>query len=148
MKPLLNSQSSSLKKLMEQAELYQALLEVGQMCLPTELQSHLVGVSFESNTLILQIDDNIWTTQLRFFEPNLLNVYRDHFPHLELNKTQVKVLPISETPTAKRAVTTHPSHKDAEEMQNLAKVIRSKGLQEALLKLSRRADSEEDDHKP
>lgn len=142
MKPLLNSQTSSLKKLMEQAELYQALLEVGQMCLPSELQSHLVGVSFEHNTLILQIDDNIWTTQLRFFEPNLLNIYRDHFPHLELNKTQVKVLPISEPPAVKRAVTTHPSQKDAEMMQSLAKEVQSKGLQEALLKLSRRADCE------
>jgi len=145
MKPLLNRQSSLLKNLMREAELFQALLEVGQRCLPSELQSHLVGVSFERNTLILQIDDNLWTTQLRFFEPNLLNVYRDHFPHLELNKTQVKVLPISELPTVKRKVSTHPSEEDATEMKNMAQGIKSEGLQKALLKLSQRAETDHSD---
>ncbi len=140
MKPLLNRQSSLLKNLMREAELFQALLEVGQQTLPKELKAHLVGVGFEKGTLILQIDDNIWATQLRFFEPNLLNVYRDHFPHLELNKTQIKVLPISEQPRVKRVVSTHPSAADAEEMKSMAQQIESKGLKEALLKLSKRAD--------
>ena len=143
MKPLLNRQSSLLKNLMREAELYQALLEVGQACLPSELVTHLVGVGFERNTLILQIDDNIWATQLRFFEPSLLDVYQQHFPHLELNRTHIKVIPLSEPATVTRKVSTHPSHDDAEEMQKIADGIESKGLQDALRKLSLRADTED-----
>lgn len=146
MKPLLNRQSSLLKNLMREAELYQALLEVGQQCLPSELKAHLVGVGFEKNVLILQIDNNIWATQLRFFEPTILTVYQENFPHLELNRTHIKVLPIGEAPRVKRKVKTHPSQEDALEMQTLAGQVESKGLQAALLKLSLRAnedDSEE-----
>lgn len=143
MKPLLNRQSGLLKNLMREAELYQALLEVGQQCLPTELKAHLVGVGFEKNVLILQIDDNIWATQLRFFEPTILNVYQENFPHLELNRTHIKVLPIAEPPRVKRKVTTHPSQEDANEMQKLAGKVESKGLQAALLKLSERANEED-----
>jgi len=144
MKPLLNRQSGLLKNLMREAELYQALLEVGQACLPSELVTHLVGVGFERNTLILQIDDNIWATQLRFFEPNLLEIYQHNFPHLELNRTHIKVLPIGEPPRVVRKVTTHPSHEDADEMQRLANGIESKGLQAALMKLSLRANSDDE----
>lgn len=143
MKPLLNRQSNLLKNLMREAELYQALLEVGQRCLPNELKAHLVGVGFEKNTLILQIDDNIWTTQLRFFEPNILNVYQENFPHLELNRTHIKVLPISEPKKAKRQVTTHPTQEDAQAMQTLADHVESKGLQDALIRLSLRAQEKE-----
>lgn len=144
MKPLLNRQTHLLKNLMREAELYQALLEVGQRCLPTELKHHLVGVGFEKNVLILQIDDNIWATQLRFFEPNILNVYQDNFPHLELNRTHIKVLPISEPASVKRKVTTHPSPEDAEAMQTLANHVESKGLQAALMRLSLRANKEDE----
>lgn len=140
MKPLLNRQSNLLQKLMSEAELFQALLEVGQACLPDELQPHLVGVGFEDGVLVLQIDDNLWATQLRFFEPNLLNIYRDHFPHLGLRKTKIKVLPLAEPPEPKRKVSTSPSTEDAKAMQALANQVESKGLQAALLKLSQRAE--------
>ena len=132
---------------MREAELYQALLEVGQACLPNELMPHLIGVGFEKNTLILQIDDNIWATQLRFFEPNLLGIYQTNFPHLELNRTHIKVLPISEPPAVKRKVSTHPSQEDANEMQKIAATIQSKGLQNALNKLSLRSQSEQETDK-
>lgn len=142
MKPLLNRQSHLLKNLMREAELYQALLEVGQHCLPVELKPHLVGVGFEKHVLILQIDDNIWSTQLRFFEPSILTVYQESFPHLELNRTHIKVVPIGEPPRPKRKVTTHPSLEDAAAMQTLAGHVESKGLQAALMKLSLRANED------
>ncbi|MBD3754512.1 MAG: DUF721 domain-containing protein [Gammaproteobacteria bacterium] len=140
MKALLNKQSATLANLIEEAQLYQALLQVGQEALPEALKPHLVGVGFEQNTLILQIDDNLWSTQLRFFEPTVLAIYQQHFPHLKLQRTQIRVLPISEPPRPKRAVTSTPSAQDAEQMQAIASEIKSPGLKKALERLSQRAE--------
>lgn len=139
MKPLLNKQSGLLENLMQEVQLFQALLEVGQDCLPDELKPHLIGVTFEAKCLILQIDDNIWSTQLRFYEPNLLGIYQSHFPHLQLNKTRIQVIPISVPPTKKRKVSTCPTQQDAEEMRLLGEKVESEGLKAALNKLSQRS---------
>lgn len=142
MKPILNKHGGALENLMREAQLFQALLEVGQDCLPVELQPHLVGVSFEQHTLILQIDDNIWATQLRFYEPNLLGVYQGHFPHLQLRRTKVQIIPVSAPPRPRRAVSSTPSKEDAQAMRDLGSKIASKGLKSALERLSRRAENE------
>ncbi|WP_373019076.1 DciA family protein [Thiomicrorhabdus sp.] len=139
MKPLLNKQSGALENLIQEAQLFQALLEVGQDCLPEELKPHLIGVSFEQNTLILQIDDNIWSTQLRFYEPNLMGIYQSHFPHLGLNKTKIQVIPISAPPPVRRKVSTTPSYEDAQEMREIGNKVKSEGLKAALDRLSKRA---------
>lgn len=139
MKALLNKQSARLANLIEEAQLYQALLQVGQDALPEALKTHLIGVGFEQHTLILQIDDNLWSTQLRFFEPEILALYRQHFPHLQLQRTHIRVLPISEPPRPKRAVTSTPSADDAEQMQKIAENVQSPGLKKALKRLSQRA---------
>lgn len=144
MKPLLNQAQGALKNLLEDAQLFQALLEVGQDCLPSELQPHLVGVSFEKNTLLLQLDEAIWATQLRFYEPNLLGAYQQHFPHLELNRVKVSVLPRAAEPKKKKKVVTHPTDADALEMLKICEKIKSKGLQDALASLSLRAKKNAD----
>ncbi len=139
MKPLLNQARGALNTLLESAQLYQALLEVGQDTLPKTLQPHLIGVSFEQQRLILQIDDNIWATQLRFYEPTLLGIFQEHFPHLELNSVKVKVV-LQATATKKEwQVTSYPSDQDAIEMQQLSEQVPSEGLKKALNKLSLRA---------
>ncbi|WP_040728023.1 DUF721 domain-containing protein [Thiomicrorhabdus sp. Kp2] len=139
MKPLLNQAQGALKNLLADAQLFQALLEVGQDSLPTELQPHLVGVSFEKNTLLLQLDESIWATQLRFYEPNLLGIYQEHFPHLELRNVKVHVLPQSPDPVRTKKIVTPPSNQDAEEMLQISQSVKSKGLSEALKSLSLRA---------
>ncbi|MDG6778481.1 DciA family protein [Thiomicrorhabdus sp. zzn3] len=144
MKPLLNKQSAQLENLIREAQLFQALLEVGQDALPSELKPHLVGVSFEKNTLILQLDDNLWATQLRFHEPNLLGVYQSHFPHLQLRKTKIKIIPISVSPQPKRPVSSSPSEQDAKEMLEIGEKVQSKGLRDALHRLSLRAQEKRD----
>jgi len=139
MKPLLNQAHGALKNLLADAQLFQALLEVGQDSLPMDLQPHLVGVSFEQNTLLLQIDESIWATQLRFYEPNLLGIYQEHFPHLELKKVKVQVLPQSPEPHRTKKIVTPPSVADAEQMLEISTKVKSKGLSEALKTLSLRA---------
>ncbi|GAB6070733.1 hypothetical protein JCM30760_18300 [Thiomicrorhabdus hydrogeniphila] len=139
MKPLLNQAQGALKNLLADAQLFQALLEVGQDSLPMDLQPHLVGVSFEKNTLLLQLDESIWATQLRFYEPNLLGIYQEHFPHLELNKVKVQVLPQSPEPIKTKRVVTPPSEMDAEQMLEISQHVKSKGLSDALKSLSLRA---------
>lgn len=144
MKGLLNKHRGVLSNLMQEAELFQALLEVGQDALPPELKPHLIGVSFEQRTLILQIDDNIWATQLRFYEPDLLGIYQRHFPHLQLNRSKVQVIPIQSPPTVKRPVSSKPSESDAEQMREIGEQTGSERLKKALFKLSQRAEEEQE----
>lgn len=139
MKPLLNQASGALHNLMQDAQLFQALLEVGQEALPKALQPHLIGVSFDQQVLILQLDESIWATQLRFYEPNLLSIFQDHFPHLELNRVKVKVLPQPTVVKKIREVASYPSEEDADALDSLSEQVESKGLSEALKKLSLRA---------
>ncbi|GEM_PF-1476180 len=139
MKPLLNQASGVLNHLLENAQLYQTLLDVGQDTLPNTLKPHLIGVSFEQNTLILQIDEAIWATQLRFYEPTLLGIFQEHFPHLELHCAKVKVLPQPKNIQKEWHVASYPSDQDATEMQQICEKVQSKGLKEALNKLSLRA---------
>ncbi|BCN93847.1 hypothetical protein THMIRHAM_16320 [Thiomicrorhabdus immobilis] len=139
MKPLLNQAQGALKNLLEDAQLFQALLEVGQDSLPSELQPHLVGVSFEKNTLLLQLDEAIWATQLRFYEPNLLGIYQEHFPHLELSRVKVHILPKAQEPIKTKKMVVPPSPEDAEAMLDLSQKVKYEGLSKALASLSLRA---------
>ncbi len=139
MKPLLNQASGALTNLLQDAQLYQALLEVGQDTLPKALQPHLVGVSFEGHALLLQLDESIWATQLRFYEPSLLGIFQEHFPHLELNRVKIKILPQPQEPQKKRHTISYPSDQDALEMLQIGEHIKSDGLKQALQKLSLRA---------
>ncbi|VAW47126.1 hypothetical protein MNBD_GAMMA03-144 [hydrothermal vent metagenome] len=139
MKPLLNQANGALNNLLENAQLYQALLDVGQDTLPNTLKPHLIGVSFEQYTLILQLDESIWATQLRFYEPTLLGIFQEHFPHLELNNVKIKILPQPQEPKKKRHTISYPSDQDALEMLQIGEHIESDGLKQALQKLSLRA---------
>ncbi len=139
MKPLLKQASGALNNLLEDAQLFQALLDVGQDGLPRDLKPHLIGVSFDQQTLILQLDESIWATQLRFYEPNLLGTFQEHFPHLELNRVKVNILPQPKEVRKVRQVTSYPSAEDAQEMNSMGDAIESEGLSNALKKLSLRA---------
>lgn len=140
MKSLLNQSGHGLTQIIEQAELFQALLALGQNCLTDKLKPHLIGVSFEDHTLICQLDDNLWSTQLRFFEPELLQVYQTHFPHLNLQKIKIQILPLAERTLPKPQTMERPSPSCAQEMQSLSEKIENTGLKNALLKLSKRAE--------
>ncbi|WP_127470256.1 DciA family protein [Thiomicrorhabdus aquaedulcis] len=139
LKPLLNQSGGALNHLLQEAQLFQALLSVGQAQLPPELQAHLIGVGFEQSTLILQIDESIWATQLRFFEDTVLNVYKTHFPHLALTRVKIHIFPKSQTPIKVPKTSSFPSDTDAQTMQLIARNTDSQGLKMALLKLSQRA---------
>ena len=140
MKPLLNQAKGALKNLMDNAQVFQALLDVGQENLPSDLRPHLVGVSFEQQTLLLQLDEAIWATQLRFYEPNLLAIYQQHFPHLELNRVKVNILPKQIEPQKKVHIMQPPSSDAGNEMRQISEQVESEGLKQALLSLSKRAE--------
>ncbi len=139
MKPLLKQANGALNNLLQDAQLFQALLDAGQDGLPLDLKPHLIGVSFDQQTLILQLDESIWATQLRFHEPNLLGTFQTHFPHLELNRVKVNILPQPKEIRKVHQVTSYPSTEDAQEMKSMGNTIRSEGLSNALKNLSLRA---------
>jgi hypothetical protein len=141
MKPILNKAQGNLKNLLESAKVYQALLESGRDHLPLAMQEHLLGVSFEDQTLLLQIDSPAWATRMRYYEPTILGTFQQNFPHLQLNKVKVSVLPLEEQPKPKKEIVSHPSESDAEHMRQLSEDVESDELSAALLRLSQRAKS-------
>lgn len=143
MKPILNQAYGSLQNLLDSAQVYQALLDTGRDHLPAEMQEHLLGVSFQQQTLLLQIDSPAWATRMRFYEPTILGTFQQHFPHLQLNQVKVSVLPMEEIPRPKKEIVSHPSEADAEDMRELSEAVESQELKAALLKLSHRAKNAE-----
>lgn len=143
-KPLLNQSGGTLNNLLQEAQLFQALLSVGQAELPPELRPHLLGVGFERGILMLQIDEGIWATQLRFFEPAVLNVYQTHFPHLALSRVKIHILPKAQSSQRPHKIRSYPNQDDAQTMHCIANNVTSTGLKTALLKLSQRAKTSND----
>lgn len=117
--------------------MYQALLDLGRDVLPQELAVHLVGVFFEKERLILQIDQSIWATQLRFYEPSVLGVFQESFPHLHLKRVLVKVVPPAPEPEKRPLQMEQLSKQNALQMRELSEHIESPDLKAALQRLSR-----------
>ncbi len=140
MNSALKQTGDGLNNIMEQVQLYQALLDLGKSCLPHKLAQHLAGVSFEKNNLICQLDDNLWATQLRFHAPEILAAYRNHFPHLNLNNLKIQIIPLAERKILKPVTMEKLSKNVAIEMQSLSQKVTSKGLKQALENLSKRTD--------
>lgn len=136
MKHLLNE--PGLVKLFQQAELYQALLDLGQSALPDNLASHLVGVSIEQQSLICLVDGANWASKLRFFEQALLHHYDQNLPHLNLNQIQFKIMMGSHDKPRTKKAANRPDALAAQQMQALSKEVSPK-LADALKKLSQRA---------
>ena len=128
----------SLMKLFQQAELYQALLELGQSALPDNLVEHLVGVSIEQQTLVCLVDGANWASKLRFFEQSLLHHYDQNLPHLKLNQIHFKVMLDSGKPARVKRSANRPDAEAAEQMIKLSENLPPK-LADALTKLSQRA---------
>ncbi|CAN8142713.1 hypothetical protein THIOSC15_60004 [uncultured Thiomicrorhabdus sp.] len=78
---------------------------------------------------------------MRYYEPTILGTFQQNFPHLQLNKVKVSVLPLEEQPKPKKEVVSHPSESDAEHMRQLSEDVESDELSAALLRLSQRAKS-------
>lgn len=129
---------SGLTKLFQQAELYQALLELGQSVLPGNLATHLTGVSIEQQTLICLTDGANWASKLRFFEQTLLHHFDQNLPHLQLNQVYFKVMVDLDTPAGIKRSPNRPDTEAAEQMKTLSKTLSPK-LADALTKLSERA---------
>lgn len=128
----------SLTKLFQQAELYQALLELGQSVLPDNLASHLRGVSIEQQMLICLVDGPNWASKLRFFEQSLLHHYDQNLPHLKLNQIHFKIMIESDKPASLKRPANRPDAKSAEQMKKLSENLPPK-VANALTKLSQRA---------
>ena len=132
----LNQKGGALHDLLENAQMFQALLELGKDGLPEPLNQHLIGVFFDEEVLILQIDHAVWATQLRFYEPHILGVFQQSLPHLKLQRVKVKVVP-PKAETPKRQLEMAPlSKQNAMQMRELSEHIDTPELKAALQRLS------------
>lgn len=127
-----------LLKLLQQAELYQALLDLGRSSLPDNLSDKLAGVSVEQQVLVCIVEQSAWAAKLRFFEQPLLQAYQQNLPHLNLNQVQFKVRQIQ--PREQKVIrnANRPNSEAAEQMRELSKTL-PEGLAQAILRLSQRA---------
>lgn len=132
----LQQSGGALSSLLENAQMFEALLELGRQELPTPLNQHLIGTFFEGNTLFLQIDEGVWATQLRFYEPTVLAVFQHNLPHLELTRVKVQVIPKIQEPKKPRRTMRPLSRQNALQMRELSEHIDSPKLRDALQKLS------------
>lgn len=127
-----------LSKLLQQAELYHALLNLGRSSLPDKLAAKLVGVSIEQHTLVCIVEQSTWAAKLRFFEQPLLQTYQQNLPHLNLNQVAFKVRQV--TPSENKVIrhANRPSKQAAAQMRELSKTL-PEGLAQAMIRLSQRA---------
>lgn len=131
-----------LVKLFQQAELYQALLDLGRANLPTDLAPHLIGISIDQNKLVCLTQHAVWASKLRFFEQALLHDFTTHLPHLKLNQVIFKVVADEQKPAAKKRTVLRPDLQAAQQMKALSEQLENKQLAQALLRLSQRAESD------
>ncbi len=131
-----------LVKLFQQAELYQALLDLGRANLPTDLAPHLIGISIDQNKLVCLTQHAVWASKLRFFEQTLLHEFATHLPHLKLNQVIFKVVADEQKPAAKKRTVQRPDLQAAQQMKALSEQLENKQLAQALLRLSQRAEGD------
>lgn len=131
-----------LVKLFQQAELYQALLDLGRSNLPTDLAPHLTGISIDQNKLVCLTQHAVWASKLRFFEQTLLHDFTTHLPHLKLNQVVFKVVADEQKPAVKKRTVQPPDLQAARQMKVLSEQLENKKLAQALLRLSQRAESD------
>lgn len=132
----LEKSSGPLNVLLENAQMFEALLKLGKQALPQPLNQHLVGIFFEGERLFLQIDEGVWATQLRFYEPKILEIFQQNLPHLGLNRVKVQVIPKIKEPKKPQRSMQPLSRQNALQMRELSEHIESKRLRDALQKLS------------
>lgn len=131
-----------LVKLFQQAELYQALLDLARANLPTELAPHLTGISIDQNKLVCLTEHAVWASKLRYFEQTLLQDFNGHLPHLKLNQVVFKVMLDGQEPIVKKRLVQAPDTQAAQQMKALSEQLGNSKLAQALLRLSQRAESE------
>jgi hypothetical protein len=137
-------QQPGLVKLLQQAQHYQALLELAHSTLPDQLKPYLTAVTIEQACLICFTSDAHWASKLRYFEQPLLHTFGQQLPHLNITQIKFRVRPkMSNQPTNKRPIAP-PSRAAGEAMQALSQQVKSDKLAQALIKLSRHAENRPD----
>lgn len=144
MKRLLKQSGHGLNHLIEQTQLYEALLSLGKEQLPPRLAQHLIGVSFKGQTLVLQLDDALWRSKFRFYELELLALYQQNFPHLQLSRVEIHVIPISEPKRPKKQKMAPPDKESGAALCRLSEQVENPGLKKVLQRLGARAFEKEE----
>ncbi|SIN74997.1 Protein of unknown function [Sulfurivirga caldicuralii] len=134
MKPLL--EQPGLQRLLDQAALYGALLETARSALPDELAEQVIGVSLDGETLIVQVEQAVWATRLRYAAPQLLDTFARTFPHLKLTQCKVKISPLPRPQPVEKRTASLPPASAIEEMETLSRLIEDEALAKRLQRLA------------
>ncbi len=121
--------------LLEQAEQYEALLNVVREALPEAFRQHIMGATLRSPALIIQIEHPHLATQLRLSEQALLQAVLTHWPHLKLNQVKVRLLQL---PKPQRSVMHQPSapgKATLQQLKSLEKEVTQEKLKQSLQRL-------------
>lgn len=129
------TEAPGLAKLIQQAELYKALHDLGRSSLPDNLAEKLVGVGIEQELLVCLVESSAWAAKLRFFEQPLLRVFQENLPHLALNQVQFKVMRMQRRELQVTRQANRPTKQIAEQMREMSKDLPEE-LAQAIYRLS------------
>lgn len=133
--------NARLTEICKQAFALESLNQMLQQTLPTHLQPHCQVSSFNNGCMVIMVDDPVWTSELRYFVPELRDSLRKDAGLYKLSSIKIVLAePINNLPKRNKAL----------KLSNHARTTLRQGsdqcqyepLKEALLALSK-SDHEE-----
>ncbi|HET8552675.1 MAG TPA: DUF721 domain-containing protein [Gammaproteobacteria bacterium] len=89
---LLQASGSHLSRLVKQAAALDRVTDAVRSLLPPALASHCRGAAWRDGDLTIFVDSPVWTTRLRFYQPDLKNGLKRQF-QTDVRRIRIKVMP-------------------------------------------------------
>jgi hypothetical protein len=115
----------------------QVLLTIIKNLLATPLTEHVLNCAISKNKLLIYTDSGIWSSQLRFYQPNILNSLIIYPNLAHINRLQIKIIPPIQANKKLKLLKNKPSHQTVKLLQHCAQSTVDKKLKHALVNLSR-----------
>lgn len=118
---------------------FDEILKILLACLPDSCQSHVSIAKVDYKTLVVVTDSSVWASRLRLYSNTMLEMIKQHSAH---DITQIKISQVQTRLEIKPHVNIIHREMNLETQRLLtqtADCIEDKELQNALLKLAKRA---------
>jgi len=128
-------------QLLKQNQAHHALLSTIQELLPDSNKSHCLSAQLKYDQLVIHADSSAWAAKLRFQLTSLLPTLRRQAGYHLVSKVVVRVQPQHTTTLPKSLTKRHIDEATAQEIRELACVIRDEKLRLRWLKLAENTET-------
>lgn len=108
--------------------------------LPTDCHSHFQVSGLRNNALVIITDSPVWQTRLRMYSQSMLEALEQH-SNIKLHQVKIRLSPPKRQPETPPPTPRILSSNSASIIEQTARCISDENLQNALLRLSRKAKS-------